>query len=515
MGAFISEPNVTLNIIPAQLLATVAEQKVLIVGQMLAAGTATAGQLYQDFPNDGSEDTLFSRRSHIAGMIREFKKLNKVTQLDVIALDDAGAAVKGTAIVTLTSGPSTADATIIFVIGSEKNHEYELDTLTGDTVTDIGDALVAAITADLDAPFTAANVAGIVTITAENAGTLSDGWDIKVDDILGIPGVDIALTGWTGGATDPTLTTLFDPIANIRYQTICWPGVWDMETVSDFLDTRFNLTNDIKDGRAVQIVPGTLASLKSYVATVNSQSMVVNGTKTVATLSHIGNSTPEMPDVICSQICALRSLRLTQDANLTQYLTTVAPDDQFGGPELGSLPYFNTALPNLPISNIDDFFESEELDELRDNGVSVFGPNKAFNNTIFGEQVTTYLTDNAGNPDASYKFLNTVDAASIIREFFSNNYRVKYAQTRLTDGDLIARRDMANAGSIRAFTNKLYDELADDTLVQAGSDAKKDFNDQLVITINILTGTATVNAAPLLVTQLRAVLGTIQINFGV
>lgn len=513
MPGFVSEPSVTLNIIPAQLLATVEDEKILMVGQKLAGGTATAGQLYQDFPNDGSEDTLFGRRSHLAGMVREFKKLNRLSQLDVIPLDDA-AGTQGTCVVTFGTGPAGADGTVTFVIGSETNHEYEIDVLEGDTITDIGDALVAAITADLDAPFTAANALGVVTVTAENDGTLSNDWDVKVDDVSAIDSVTIALTAWSGGATDPSLTNIFDPIANIRYQTFCWPSAYDIDVLKTELDARFNVTNDVKDGMGMQVNSDTLANLKTYVATLNSQSINVNVNKPVSTASHKGNATPEMPDIICAQLCALRSLRLTDGSNLTQYLTTVAANDQFGGFELASLPYFNTSLPNLPISKIDDFWDPEDQDELRDNGLSLFGPNRAFNGTIFGEQVTTYLTDNAGNPDESYKFVNTVDTASKIREFYVNNYRVRYAQTRLTENDLIDRRDMANEASIRAFTNELYDELAEATLVQAGTAAKKDFNDNLSITLNIQTGTVTINMAPLLVTQLRVIVGTIQINFG-
>ena len=85
--------------------------------------------------------------------------------------------------------------------------------------------------------------------------------------------------------------------------------------------------------------------------------------------------------------------------------------------------------------------------------------------------------------------------------------------SNLTDGDLIAGYSMANEGSIRAFLNELYDELAEYVLVQAGSAAKKDFNDNLSVSVSVRTGTATVAAAPLLVTQLRAILGTIQIKF--
>ena len=179
-----------------------------------------------------------------------------------------------------------------------------------------------------------------------------------------------------------------------------------------------------------------------------------------------------------------------------------------------SLPYFNTLAPNLAVPDELDQFTLSEQTDLRNNGLSVVGSNRNFSQTIFGEFVTTYLTNTAGNVDTSYKFLNTVDTASVIREFIYENCRQRYAQTRLTDGDLVQGRDMANGSSIRAFLNELYDELAEDVLVQSGTTAKKNFNDNLVITTNISTGTATIAMAPLLVTQLRVILGTIQVNFG-
>ena len=72
----IKSPNVTLGIIPAQQSAGVVDQRVLIVGQTLS-GSATAGELQRDFPDDGSEDSSFGIRSHIAGLVRRFKKVNK------------------------------------------------------------------------------------------------------------------------------------------------------------------------------------------------------------------------------------------------------------------------------------------------------------------------------------------------------------------------------------------------------------------------------------------------------
>lgn len=509
----ISMPSVTFNIVPASQLAGVTEQKTLIVGQMLSAGTATAGDLIQDHPDDGSEDTLFGARSHVAGMVRNFKRENKISQLDIIPLDDAGGATQGDCEIVFT-GPATEAGTLYVTVGSEQDHRYAVGVASADTATDIGDALEALITADGDAPFTAdaTTTPGTCTITAENGGTLCNDWGLKIEG--SVAGVGYTLTGWANGATDPTLTSVLDVIANIRYQTIVWPSVYDITVVGDVLDARFNVTNNVMDGVAIQGYSDTLSNLKTYVSTLNSQSLVVCGQSTVSTTDRIGPATFEFLDTMAAQIAAIRALRLTEDANLTRYLTTVAARDQYGGIAIGSLPYFNTALPNAGIANPADEFSQEDYLELRNNGVATYGPNRAFNGTIFGEMVTTYLTDNAGNPDESYKFLNTVDTASIVREFFFENCKRRYAQSRLTDGDLLPGRDMANEASIRAFFNELYDELADEALLQKSGEAKKDFNDNLLITVTVSEGKVEVNSAPWLVGQIRVILGTIQINFG-
>lgn len=504
-------PKATFSIIPAQQVAGVSEQRALIVGQLLAAGLATGGTLIRDFPNDGSEDSLFDKTSHIAGLVRDFKTINKVTDLDVLPLSD-GAGTEGAAVITLSAGPATADASIFVTIGSKKKLRFQVDIVSGDAITAIGDAIVAAFAVVTNKPFTIANAIGVVTATATNKGTLSNNWGLSIEGT--IPGVTIALTGWTGGATDPTLTGILDAIGDTRYQTILWPSAYALDEVQDLLDARFNASNAVLDGVAMQVKVDTLSNLKSYISALNSQSVVIPVQKLISDDFNKGPATLEFPDVASAQICAIRALRLTQDANLTQYLTTVAPNDQFGGIAIASLPYFNTSLPQLPVASPGDDFSGLDLDELTDNGAAAFGPNRVYNGTIFGEFVTSYLTDGAGNPDDSFKFLNTVDTSSAIREFYFANTKSRYAQTRLTDGDLVSGRDMANEASIRAFCNELYDNLADDVLTQKGAAAKKDYNDNLVISLNVRSGTATINQAPLLVSQMRATIGTIQINFG-
>ncbi len=507
----ISKPSVTLNIIPAEQIAKVSEHRVLLVGQMLT-GTATAGEIERDVDDaTNAINALFGARSQVAEMTREFKDYNKKTAIDVLPLDDNGSAVDATAEVAF-SGTATEAGSIYVTFGSDKRYRTKVDISNGDTATEVGAAVATAYAVYTSSPFTVAAATGTVTATASNGGTHANDWPVVVTG--SVAGITYTVTGWASGATDPSLTGVLDVLGSTRYHTVIWPSAYDITVIEDELNDRFNASNNVLDGVAVQVRKGTLSELKSYVSALNSQSLVVVGDKTVSEDYRKGTSLREMPDATAAQIGALRALRLTEGGNLTQYLTTTAALDQFGGVALASLPYFNTALPNLPVPLPQDEFTFEDQDELNDNAISLLGANRAFNATIFGDMITTYLTDNAGNPDSSYKFLNTVDTASVIRETYFVNYKDKYAQTRLTNGDLVAGRDMANVASIRAFSLEVYRSLASSGLVQLGRDAEQDFLDNLSISLDLATGTATINMAPLLVTQLRAIVGTIQVNFG-
>lgn len=507
----ISKPSVTLNIIPAEQIAKISEHRVLIVGQMLS-GTATAGVVERDVDDaTNAINALFGARSIVAEMVREFKKYNKRTALDVLPLADNGSAVDATASVAF-SGTATESGTLIVTFGSDKRYRTTVSVNSGDAAADVASAVETAFAVYTSSPFTVSASTSTATATASNGGTHANDWTVLVEGT--VAGITYTVTGWASGATDPSLTGVLDVLGDTRYNTVVWPSVYTVTTIEDVLNARFNTTNNILDGVAIQAKKGTLSSLKSYASALNSQSLVVIGDKTVNETARKGTSLREIPDVTASQAASLRALRLTTNGNLTQYLTTTAASDQFGGPALASLPYFNTALPNLPVPLPQDEFSFEDQDELNENAVSLLGANRAFNTTIFGDMITTYLTDNAGNADSSYKFLNTVDTASVIRETFFVNYKDKYAQTRLTNGDLIPGRDMANAPSIRAFSLEVYRSLAESALVQSGTVAEKDFLDNLSISLDLATGTATINMAPLLVTQLRAIIGTIQVNFG-
>jgi phage tail sheath gpL-like len=493
----------------------------LAVGQQLAAGSATSGELQEQIGNDNSENTLFGERSMLAAMIRNFKgtlsaPLNRETRIDAIGLDDAGAGVKATGNVTFTGGPATAAGSIQVDIGSERNHRYEVTYASGDSITDIGDALDTLVAADTKRQASSVNTVGDVEFTAEHAGIVGNGIGIRVTGT--IPGVTIAVTAMSGGATNPTLTTLFDVVADERYQTIIWPAAWDFTTVTDFLDPRFNINGKVLDGVAVTSRTETFAQLGTDLDAENSASLAVHCNKKVDDALYKGSSIFELDYAIAAQIAAVRALRLTDGANIARFVIGDAGLDNFGGVHLSSKPYFNTPFSLLPVIPTGKGFTSgdgSEIETLLTKGGFVLGNNIAGNSIISGEVATTYKTDAASNPDTSFKFLNSVDTGVAIREFFFNNIRATYAQTRLTDGDLIPRVPSANEDSVRAFLTGLYTLLTEPefSLTRSGEANLNIFKNNLTVSLDLSAGSVSGEMETPIVVQFREASFVIKIRF--
>jgi phage tail sheath gpL-like len=369
-------------------------------------------------------------------------------------------------------------------------------------ITAIGDKLVAAITADTHALVTDVNTTGNVALTAKTAGTFGNSIGIAI--FGSVPGVSVTVTAMSGGATDPTLTNLFDVIAGQRYQTIIYPSNYDIDTLTTFLDARWNVDNQILDGVGVISKTDTLANLKTYLNARNSQNLIVHCNQKVDNTLYKGSALFELDDVIAAQVGAIRALRLTDGANISRYVIAQG-NDLRGGTHIASLPYFNTPFFNLPLVDIGNRFSATEEAELNDAGGFILGNNITNNQVIASQIYTTYKTDVAGNPDLTYQFLNSVDTLSNIAEFNFNNLRSDYAQHRLTDGAVIPGYNMANISTIRASLIEYYVKLSGTgyVLTRAGQEALTYFSENLSFTLDLLNGKVSSIANVPLVVQLR------------
>jgi phage tail sheath gpL-like len=515
-GSKILQPSVTVSLANADAEAQNTNHRVLIVGQMTSAGSATAGELQENISSSGApEDTLFGPSSQLAGMIRAFKAINKVVRVDAIALDDHGSGVPRQVDFTVAGTP--AAGTITVIAGSKEDYEFVITTAAGDTVTDVADAITAAIEADTKCPFSCSNVAGLVSLEAENDGTVANdlGVEVIISDGAGITVASVADN--PAGSQDPAeiLTTLLDN-ATERYQTIVWPWSDDTTLLETYLSNRWNASNVVMDGVGLVFLQDTLANLLTALDPgYNDQNVVIFCDKQESLTLYKGPSQNEASYVKLAMFAAIRSLRLTVGQPIGQYLTSSASLDQFGGPALASLPYFNTPMALLPSIPAGRGWTDVEIEQLATAGGSVMGMNYTGTSALVGEVVTTYKTDPASNDDPTWKYLCYVDTGSQAREYFHNNLKSRFAQSRLTEGSISRGRDMANAAVIQAYCEKLYQDLAgpDYVLVQDGEDAITFFKENLTVTLDLSIGKATITMLVPIVTQLRTIVATFKIAF--
>ena len=520
VGSVVYQPSVSISLISAAQPITNSAQRVLLVGQKTSAGSATDGQWVRDIGNANEEIALFGRDSMLAEMVRTFKRYAPQVALDAIALADHASGVARVSTIGIT-GTATAQGTILFRVSSDRRL-FSLNVPSGEAAaTTLANAAVL-LNADPELPFNVTVVATDLTFTAINDGTVANGLGLEVEGVvagLTIGAVTISGGSAIAGSQDPVLSTALDVIGTTRYQGIVWPYADATEEVTELLDARWNVTDQVLDGVAFTAKADTYANLTgaTYLthADKNSLALVAIADELQSETGYKGPAVHEPPYVKATALAAVRALRLTPDAPISRFLTTTKPADQYGGPHLASLPYFNTLLPELSVPRNGRGFTREEIEGVKTAGGAILGQNVAGSALIAGEIVTTYLTNPSGAADVTWHYLNLVDTMSVAREYFQQNLRSIFAQSRLTEGVPIAGHDMANADTIRGAMKKLYGDLsgAGFVLLQAGEDAIRFFEDNLDVTLDPAQGKATVACKALVVVQLRTFVITIQVAF--
>lgn len=510
----VGNPYQDWNIVADSGIVQNAPQKVLFIGQQATDATVTPGEIVENIDNSGQENLLFGRRSMISTMVRTFKRYNPLSQLDVLPLaDPTTGPVEASATITLT-GTATQATTLRLFVQSRRYFVIEIGISPTEGAEAVATRIDNAISANNEILVTSTHGAGVVTLTAVHPGT--DGNFIKLGIIDSIPGIDIVITPFTGGAGAVESIDFATVIGERRYQTLGMSGAYSTNVINlrDYLISVFNAPDEIKDGVGFIY---TAAAPETLAATLDTQTMCVFGEQVTNTSFRKGGFIDEYDPTITAYFCAVRALRLTSGANIAQYLVGSGITNTTGGVFRAATPYHQTPFVDIATITNGQGYSKAIQQLLNSNGVSFFGNNQNNSEIVVGDVVTTYLTDAGGNPDLTFKYLNTVDTISAIREFFFNNSQIRFAQTVLTDGDITGPGRMANVQSIRSFYNGLYQTLggANFGLVQAGSTSQRFFNDNLQIALDILTGTVTISCAVLLVGQLRAINGTIIPRFSI
>lgn len=513
MSNRLSNPRVTMDIIRSPQKIGSDDIKNLIIGQISAAAAAdiTDGMYVSDVPRTNEEiNELFGEDSHLALLARSYREENEYTNLSAIALEDNVGATAGAATITL-AGAATRDGTLSVTVVSEYHYTFEIEVLSGDDSTDFLDKLDAAITARGAAPFTFAIDGAEGTFTAVNGGSICNNWPIKVKGR--VPGLTYVLTGWSGGATDPDLSTLFDEVQDIRFQGIVWPESYATSTIKNFIDPRKNVDNDVKDGCAAMYLNSTFVNSKTAALGLNSSEIDVLTNKPVTELDWIGPLLPTAPDMLAAYYIAIRSLRIEDGVSVSDKVSTVASGDQFGGSHMHSLPFFNTPLRFAGLPRASGGYSLAEQLELEHAGVSVVGANRSNTGVVLGQMVTTFQKDPAGNDDATWQYRNWRDTHGAIREHMVLRNKVRWSQSRMSVGAPVANRDYATEESVRAFQSEIVGELAEMSLAVKGPAAREFFEKNLVVTLVPGERRVLIYALVPMVSQLGEIIGTVQYSF--
>jgi phage tail sheath gpL-like len=491
----------------------------LLCGQMTAAATASDGEIYRNVQNKtiSEIEALFGINSELTNRILLYLQgSERYTNLSVIPKDDAGAGVAATSPFVFGGTSATEDGSYAINIVDKFKYILTVDVVNGDTPTDIGDAVVAKLADYPNIPVTALNSSGTVTFTATNKGKEGNNYGIEYEG--SVAGITVTTNPFSGGATNPTLTTIFDVIGDQeRYFGIGWPQGWltEKNILDTFLDGRFNSFNTILDGTGFIGSHDTFANNLALVdLPYNSKEIVFMGNNVVSKATKKGPAVLQPASWTASYFMGVRSKRLTTEAPLSEnVVATTQPLDRAGGSALASLPYANTPLSKTPIAPVDEVYSLQEQAELEEKGFSYLITTDT--SVLMGPAVTPYKQDAIGNDNNSFHYLNYKDTGSGCREIYFYAVKGKFAQTRLTSGELVPNRTMDNESSIRLLMMKIYTALANNTLVVAGTEAETFFRDSIVIDINYESGAVTVSSKLPIVTQFRKFIYTMQFSFSI
>lgn len=135
---------------------------------------------------------------------------------------DDGAGVAATKTITLTGAQTESGTLSLYIQGRRLRVAVSADTVA-DTLTVIAARIVAAVTALTELPVSAANVAGVVTLTAKNKGETGNDIDVRVNYAYGEAtpaGLGVAIAAGTSGATNPDVTPIWAAIGDEQYDII-------------------------------------------------------------------------------------------------------------------------------------------------------------------------------------------------------------------------------------------------------------------------------------------------------
>lgn len=422
--------------------------KGLIVGQRLTSGTeplasglqCTAPKLVTSAEQASA---LFGSGSVAHRMVRAWLASNRVTELWVVGVADAGSPTAAAFTITVTVTTAVAGTIYLYVCGEL----VQVGVTAAQTQNSIAAAINAAINAAVGLPVTSTVLNNVVTVTARNAGTCGNSIDLRTNYQNGeqLPGgVTVAITQSVTGATDPTLADVLTAIGDTWFNRIAmgWRNSATLTAMDAELEARWGPMRPI-DGRAFFGMRDTHANAVTAGAALNSKHLLI------------------VP-------------RFKPASAEWEYAASLAAVTALYGQQDPARPHQTLELVGIKGPQPIDDFDFSERNILLDNGLTTVYLDGGVER--IGRTVTTYQRAASGADDTAYRDLTTLDTLSLLRYSLRNRLLSKYPRHKLArDGTRFdAGQAIVTPGSMRGEVLSWFRELEGQGIVEDFDQFKRD-----------------------------------------
>lgn len=352
-------------------------QQPIIVAQMLGTGTTAPGFPFI-YENDVDLYDRVGASSIAARMVQKYRARDDDFQPWVLPIADASDATSATGTVAV-SGTATANGTLCVYIGED---EYFCGVSSGDAAAAVATRLAALVNADPQALATGAATTGTVTFTIDNKGTIGNTIFLGVNQQKGEAtpaGLTVTVTGFAGGATDPTVSAALANLGDVPFDFIVssFSDTTNLNAFSTFLNDstgRWSWQQELF-GHVFYATQGSLGTVQTFGTGRNNQHETC--------IANNGSITPPfLWAADLGGVCA-KSLRIDPAIPLQELVLDVMPpavSNRWGIATRNTLLY---------------------------TGISTFVVNDA-GQVITDRIITTYQINTAGAPDNSYLDVETM-----------------------------------------------------------------------------------------------------------
>jgi hypothetical protein len=501
--------------------------KILVVGEMLDAGTATSGALVEDITSKTDANTQFGGSSplyqavDLALSIFNPGGFNRFggdyrAKLNAIGYKIAS----GTAGVKKIALTGTAVAGKIKVYVASEYKEIEIATTAGEAKADIATKISTALDAIPNQPFTPSVSGDDVVLTASMKGTWFNKCPIVITE--NTSGLTATVSTTTAGVGVIDISALFTTIATKKFDYIVFDGSLMTEDLANSLKTRFTRLGERNlTGIYFGAITDSVADYVSFVDTYKTHGEFINFIP-LREIDATNPKTPALGILQATRFATLLAVKVTEKGSLEGVPNSSATNNR-GNPSYRAVSMSdNILLYHKPLRNECLFTESEVL-QIKAVGGIIIENNDNNTNAIYGLCKNAYTVTTQGETPVMQDTANG-DTIAFITGYIWSKVKPRFQGKTLTSGSVVAGTQQDNVESVIQVLLEQWDNLATsdlDTGIVMGllpNDpvSRGIFEEQLRgtngVKANFASGTIEANLDLIIISALKAVFMNIHYN---